>query len=362
VSWLLAFVGFALLVVLHELGHFTVAKWVGMRVEKFSLFFPPTLASKKIGETEYAIGLIPAGGYVRISGMNPSEDLPDDVRTRAYHAQPVWKRMAVIAAGPAVNLIVALVLFVVFFWLIGARTDPVTPQVDKIEQGFPAAEVLKPGDTVIAVDGVRGRPETLSKQISSHECPGGAKTEGCSAATPAKLTLERNGKRIVREVAPIYDDYPEVDRTRLGFSYLPGPRQTLPFGESVTISLDRFWLITQEMVKLPARIFDAEERKKINGIVGSYETTRKRIIDDIADAVGILAIISLSLAIINLFPFLPLDGGHIFWAAVEKLRGGKPVPLSVMERAGMVGFMLVIGLFAIGLTNDIGRLSDGGFR
>ena len=99
-SWFLAFAGFALLVILHELGHFTAAKAVGMRVEKFSLFFPPTLLSKKVGETEYAIGAIPAGGYVKISGMNPSEDLPDEVRDRAYHAQPVWKRIVVIAAGP----------------------------------------------------------------------------------------------------------------------------------------------------------------------------------------------------------------------------------------------------------------------
>ena len=100
-SFVLAFVGFALLVILHELGHFSAAKAVGMRVEKFSLFFPPTLFSKKVGETEYAIGAIPAGGYVKISGMNPDEDLPEEVRDRAYHAQPVWKRIVVIAAGPA---------------------------------------------------------------------------------------------------------------------------------------------------------------------------------------------------------------------------------------------------------------------
>src|SRR4029453_10395509 len=114
-SWVLAFLGFVVLVILHELGHFTAAKAVGMRVEKFSLFFPPTLLSKKVGETEYAIGAIPAGGYVRISGMNPSEDLPEEVRDRAYHSQPVWKRIVVIAAGPAVNLVLAFVLLFVFF-------------------------------------------------------------------------------------------------------------------------------------------------------------------------------------------------------------------------------------------------------
>ena len=118
-SWVLAFAGFALLVILHELGHFAVAKWVGMRVEKFSLFFPPTLVSRKRGETEYAIGAIPAGGYVKITGMNPDEDLPAEVRDRAYHAQPVWKRIAVIAAGPAVNVAVALLLLVLFFAFIG---------------------------------------------------------------------------------------------------------------------------------------------------------------------------------------------------------------------------------------------------
>ena len=96
-------------------------------------------------------------------------------------------------------------------------------------------------------------------------------------------------------------------------------------------------------------------------MVGSYEVTRQTILNDVADVIGILAIISLSLAIVNLFPFLPLDGGHIFWAIVEKVRG-KPVPLRVMERAGVVGFMLVILIFLIGLSNDIDRLSGEGFQ
>ena len=358
-SWLLAFAGFALLVILHELGHFAVAKWVGMRVEKFSLFFPPTIASKKIGETEYAIGLIPAGGYVKISGMSPAEDLPDEVRTRAYHAQPVWKRMAVIAAGPAVNLIVAFVLLVVYFGLIGAETG--TDRVGTIEKGYPAAAALEPGDRLISVDGVRGDPRDLSEQIATHSCAQSPPTDGCKAAEPVTLVIGRDGKRVVEKVTPVYDASTGVERTRLGFGFAAGPRETLPIGDAMSTSLDRFWFITTQTLALPARIFDTEKRKEISGIVGSYEVTRQTIITDLANTVGILAIISLSLAIVNLFPFLPLDGGHIFWAAVEKLRGGKPVPFSVMERAGVVGFMLVIGLFAIGLTNDIGRLSGEGF-
>jgi regulator of sigma E protease len=363
-SWLLAFGGFAMLVILHELGHFWAAKAVGMRVEKFSLFFPPTIASKTIGETEYAIGSIPAGGYVRITGMNPSEDLPDEVRTRAYHSQPVWKRIVVIAAGPAMNLLLAFILLLVFFALIGPETG--TSRVGVMEKDYPAAAVLKSGDRILAVDGVRGTPADFADQIASHECAGGRRTEGCRATEPVELTVRRDGRERTFEITPIYDptapndEGEERGRTRLGFAYQPGPRDPLPFGDAVDVSVDQFWFITKATLELPARLFDSEQRKEISGVVGSYETTRQTILSDLEEVVGILAIISLSLAIVNLFPFLPLDGGHIFWAIVEKVRG-KPVPFSVMERAGVVGFMLVILIFLVGLTNDIDRLSGEGF-
>ncbi len=356
-SWLLAFVGFALLVIFHELGHFAVAKAVGMRVEKFSLFFPPTLVSKKFGETEYAIGAIPAGGYVKISGMNPDEELPEEVRDRAYHAQPVWKRIAVILAGPAVNLVLALLLLFVFWGAIGPES--VTDRVGAIEKGYPAAKVLEPGDKLIAVDGVRGDPERLSEAIQRHRCAGGP-VDGCRAATPAELVVAREGVRRTISVTPVYDATDGIERTRIGFGYARGPRDALPLGDAVTTSFAQFWFIAKQTVSLPARIFDAQKRKEISGVVGSYEFTRQTILNDIAEVVLIMALISLSLAIVNLFPFLPLDGGHIFWAVVEKVRG-RPVPLAVMERSGVLGFMLVIGLFLIGLSNDIGRLTGEGF-
>jgi len=358
-SWILAFAGFAFLVIAHELGHFSVAKLVGMRVEKFSLFFPPTLASVKRGETEYAIGAIPAGGYVKISGMNPDEELPEEVRDRAYHAQPVWKRIAVILAGPAVNLVLALMLMFLFFWLIGPET--LSTRVGSIEKGYPAATALKPGDKVLSVDGKRGDAEAISERISSHKCAG-TPAKGCRAQTPTRLVVERDGRRVSVAVRPIYDPAAPPDgRTRLGFAYAAGPRVTYPAGTAATEAADRFWYITKQTVALPARLFDAEQRKEISGIVGSYEVTRQTIKNDLADVIAILAIISLSLAIINLFPFLPLDGGHIFWAVVEKVRG-RPVSLATMERAGVVGMMLVLGLFILGFTNDIGRLTGEGFQ
>ena len=356
-SWLLAFAGFALLIILHELGHFSAAKAVGMRVERFSLFFPPTLLRKKVGETEYAIGAIPAGGYVKISGMNPDESLPDEVRTRAYYAQPVWKRIVVIAAGPAVNLVLAFALLIVFFWLIGPET--VSGRVGVIDRGYPAARVLRHGDRLLAVDGQRGAPAKLSRLIASHHCARQPPVQGCQAARPATLLVQRGDQRLTLRVRPIYDA--QNRRTRLGFSYAPGARAPMPFGEAVNVAGDRFWFITKATVSLPARLFNPQKRKEITGVVGSYEVTRQTILNDTAQVVGILAIISLSLAIVNLFPFLPLDGGHIFWALVEKVRR-RPVPFSVMERAGVVGFMLVIGLFLIGLTNDINRLTGQGFN
>jgi regulator of sigma E protease len=352
VSWVVVVFGFCVLIILHELGHFSVAKWVGMRVEKFSLFFPPTLWKKQKGETEYAIGAIPAGGYVRISGMNPSEDLPDEVRDRAYHAQPVWKRMAVIAAGPAVNFVLAFLLLLVFYSMLGPRDLGVGP----VQKGYPAYGKLQTGDKIVAVDGKKASPLNSPELIAAHKCAG-KPVQGCRAATAAQITVLRDGKRLTFTLYPKYDK--AVGRTRVGFAYTDnGPRRSYSFGKAFTTSTNNFWFITKETVKLPAYIFNAQKRKEISGIVGVSDTTHKAVSSDAADAIFLFAVISLSLAIINLFPFLPLDGGHIFWAFVEWVRR-KPVPYAVMERAGVVGFMLVIGLFILGLTNDIDRLTSG---
>jgi regulator of sigma E protease len=269
----------------------------------------------------------------------------------------VWKRIVVIAAGPAVNVVVAFVLLFVFFFAIGRTTA--TSEVGAIEKNLPAAAVLHKGDRLIAVDGKRGDYVALSKRVASHKCAQAPPKKGCRAATPATLLIARDGHRQTVRITPVYD--PAAKRTRLGFAYAAGPRENLSFGKAMDLTVDQFWFITKATFELPARLINPEQRKEISGVVGSYEYTRQTIVTDLADVVGILAIISLSLAIVNLFPFLPLDGGHIFWAIVEKVRR-KPVPFSVMERAGVVGFMLVILIFLIGLSNDIGRLSGEGFQ
>ena len=172
--------------------------------------------------------------------------------------------------------------------------------------------------------------------------------------------IERNGRRATLLLTPQYD--PKVKRMRLGFAYAEtGPRQPMPFGTATDTAVTRFWEVTKITAALPLRIFDPERRKEIGSAVGGYEVTRQTIKNDPGNAVGIIALISLSLAIINLYPFLPLDGGHIFWAIVEKIRR-RPVPFSVMERASVIGFGLVMIFFFIGLSNDINRLTGEGFQ
>jgi regulator of sigma E protease len=127
------------------------------------------------------------------------------------------------------------------------------------------------------------------------------------------------------------------------------------------LSGDQMWAITTGTVKAIAGVFNAEQRKQINGVVGSYEYTRQAFTLSVTAALSLLGAISLSLGVVNLFPFLPLDGGHIFWALAEKVRG-RAIPFGVMERAGFVGFALVIALFLIGFTNDLGTLAGDGFR
>jgi regulator of sigma E protease len=359
VSWFLAAAGIAALIILHEFGHFAAAKLCGMRVERFALFFPPLIFKKQIGETEYGIGAIPLGGYVKITGMNPEEELPPDVAPRAYYHQPVWKRVVVIAAGPAMNVVIA---FLIFFGVSFDVIRDATKVLD-VNKSAPAAGKLLPGDRIVAVDGKRAGPGSIVQQltvfrreIASHKCPGKL-VQGCVAATPVTFTIERGGRILTVKIRPQYDS--SAKRMLVGVAF--GEHFHPSVTRAAKYAVDDMWTVTKGTVNALARIFNARDRKQISGVVGSYEVTRQSFAHDTRRAFLLLAVISLSLAILNLFPFLPLDGGHIFWSLVEKVRG-KPVPYRLMEQSGVIGFMLVLILFYIGISNDIGRLTDGGFN
>jgi regulator of sigma E protease len=398
VSWLLAFAGFALLIILHEFGHFIAAKRTGMRVERFFLFFPPKLFSVKRGETEYGVGWIPLGGFVKITGMNPDElnperdaalereedqtpagllnrveaagqeqrePLPPEVLERGYYNQPVWKRIVVIGAGPAMNLLIAFVILFALSFGVKEATGPGL-EVAELTSNSAAQGVLQENDRVVSIDGKTlddlesvDRAEAFREQIGTHTCEG-APTEGCEATTPVQVLVERDGTQVPLAITPVYD--PGVEQALLGVRFASADvvavNPSIP--EAAGRSLDFMWLVTSQTLTVISRLFDPEQREQISGVVGSYETTRQAIEFDTRTALTVLAVISLSLAIINLFPFLPLDGGHIFWSLVEKVRG-RPVSFATMERAGAIGFVLILFLFFIGLSNDIGRLSGEGF-
>jgi regulator of sigma E protease len=360
-NWVLIFLGFSALIVLHEAGHFVAAKATGMRVEKFFLFFPPKLVSIRRGETEYGIGAIPAGGFVKISGMNPDEELPPEAEGRGYYDQPVWKRIVVIGAGPAVNVVLA---FAILYVLALGGNQP-TQAVERVIPDTPAAAAgLEPGDRILAVDGSRYRNgdtgeriEGFREEVAKHTCAG-RQIDGCAASTTAVLTIERDGQVRKVVVRPEFDAGAGQALVGFGYGLEPAERGA---GEAATRSADTMWLVASRTATVFARLFEEEKRKEVSGVVGVSAVANETIDISSERSLLLLALVSLSLGLINLFPFLPLDGGHIFWSLVEKARG-KRVPFAVMERAGMLGFVLVIMLFFLGLTNDIGRLTGEGFN
>jgi regulator of sigma E protease len=358
-SWLYTVLGISALVILHEAGHFAVAKAVGMRVERFSLFFGPMVVKVRRGETVYGIGTIPLGGYVKISGMNPAEDLPAGEEHRAYYQQHVWKRLAVIAAGPAMNILVAFVILWVVYATSAQHPVPNRVRIASVEPSMPASGVIRKGDVLLAVDGqaVKVKAQTVSyqKQIAAHRCAG-RQVQGCTAATPVRFTVLRNKRELNLSVAPRYDA--KEKRALVGIQ-AEGVFQGESVAQAAGASISQMWTVTSTTVSRIAQIFTSSQaREQVHGIVGVSSVEHQAFSFSAAQAFYVLALLSLSLAIVNLFPFLPLDGGHLFWALAEKVRG-RAIPFSVMERASVVGILLVLFVAAIGLSNDISSLSDG---
>jgi regulator of sigma E protease len=395
VSWVLTILGIVVLIVLHELGHFTVAKAVGMRVERFSLFFPPILFRVRRGETEYAIGALPLGGYVKITGMNPEElkgyapvaaaeavlpgavhapldggtpefELDPEITRRAYYNQAPWKRIAVILAGPGVNILIAFLIF--WFVLLSGNlngsgalealnpsveTRIATTSVHAIEHGKPAAGVLRPGDRIIAIEGhPTSRAATIQRAVAGHRCAG-TLTEGCRSSTPVQLTVRRAGRDIPVTVFPVYDK--AAKRMVIGFNFGEAPKSFGPVA-AAGVALSEMWHITTQTITGFGRaLASSKDRKQISSIVGITQDAHETVVAGAGYALIFLGFISLILAVINLFPFLPLDGGHVLWAVAEKVRGRR-ISLQAMYRYSSVGIVLMLFLVVNGIGNDIGRL------
>ncbi len=369
-DWLLTILGIMALIVLHEAGHFALAKATGMRVERFSLFFPPKIVGVRRGDTEYMVGAIPAGGYVKITGMNPDEiaTLAPDVARRAYYNQPPWKRVATILAGPGVNLLIAFVLF----WAVlfagsyngaltlegvnpGLRTlGPESTAVAGVESGMPAAGALRGGDRIVAIDGRRVRAiGEVVEAIGSHRCVG-APSDGCRATSPAVLSVRRGARTVTLAVVPRYDG--QAKRMLLGFRFAPPPVRAFGPLAAADASLREMWAMTTSTFDgLAKALTSSKQRKQLSSIVGISRVTEQAVAEGPGRALVVIGYVSLVLAVLNLLPFLPLDGGHVLWAVAEKLRGRR-VSLAAMWRFSSVGIALLVFLVISGFSNDIGRL------
>jgi regulator of sigma E protease len=261
------------------------------------------------------------------------------------------------------NLLIAFVLLMGIFWsqglVVTSRGQPVATRA--VAAGTlqpPASNYLKPGDQLVAVDGKQKLSVVQTTQeIASHRCAG-TPTPGCQATTPVRLEVRRGHQLLTFSIYPRYD--PAAKRTRIGFAFALKVRPLGPVGAAGQ-SVSQMWYVTHTTVTTIAKLFEPKVRSQIHSVVGGFKVTQQRFAFDTTEALYTLALISLSLAIINLFPFLPLDGGHVFWAVAEKVRG-KRIPFEVMERAGAVGFVLILIIFAIGLSNDISTLSGSGFN
>jgi regulator of sigma E protease len=372
VTWVIAIAGFCALIVLHEAGHFLAAKAVGMRVERFSLFFPPKLLGFRVGETEYQIGALPLGGYVKITGMTPEELRSVDLRVadRSYYMKAPWKRIVVILAGPAVNLITAFVLFAVV--LLSGNLDGAvaignlapsqttlaavnTSTISAIESGSGAAHHLKVGDRIIGIDGHRAAgPVALAKVLATDRCAG-ATVNRCAAVTPARVMVLRHGRMLTVTVTPHYSKANK--RMLLGVQL--GHVAAAHFGlfGAIGTSVDALWDTGTSTV---TNYFDAlvhsKERKQLQSVAGIAQDTQQAVARGAGLALVVLGLVSLVLAVVNLFPFLPLDGGHVVWSLAEKVRG-KRISISTMWRYSSVGVVLLAFLVINGISNDISRLS-----
>ncbi len=339
-----AVLGLALLIFVHELGHFLAAKAFGMRVERFYIGFPPAIVRRTWGETEYGVGVIPLGGFCRISGMTPDEKLPDDVLPRAYSSKPIWQRNVTIAAGPVMNFVAAVVIMFVFIQSGGfARATLTLAQVVK---GKPAAAAgLKPGDRLVSGDGVVFRTwDQTTTFFESH--PHDTVTLGYRTAAGASRVV-----RVTLTTRPGEPSKGFLGVSPKTFAVYPPPWRAAGQAVSQTAvavgeTFKGLWLIVSGKIDPVG----PEGAAGPVGIISVSQTAERQ-----NWYLWLLALVSVNLGIVNLLPFLPFDGGHIFFNAVEAVRGRR-VDARVLERAIVIGVVVLVTLFFLVTYNDIQRI------
>ncbi len=338
--YFLVVVGLVIMIFLHELGHFMTARWTGMKTTQFFLGMGPRVWSFKRGEVEYGVRAIPAGAFVRIVGMNNLDPIEPGDEARAYKNQAYWKRMVVITAGSMMHFIQAIVLFTLLFSVVGS---PVSPEgepnvptenwtVDTIS-GLTTGEVpaitagIEPGDTILSIDGVaiprwqdlQGAVQDRAGQEVTIEV---GKADGTTTVSTVELAEYTDPDGTTRGFIGI-----AVARERLTYGPLAGVQQ---FGEVFTQTLGFIpeFLSPATFGRLAEAMFDSDsgtdpdtgqiENRPIS-VVGAVRIAGQPGFDW-SIPIQMLAMVNVSVGLINLIPLLPLDGGHAAVATYEKLR------------------------------------------
>jgi regulator of sigma E protease len=278
--------------------------------------------------------LSPAARKAAERGMR---ELEDALAPDAYWRQAVWKRAAAIVAGPAANLVLAVVLFAALYMAGGGKA---TRTIDDVVPQSAAAQVgLRPGDEILAINGMAVDAEDISTRIRE------------SGGETLTIAIDRDGEQL--GLGPVRPRADEEGNYRLGF-VLRG--EGLPPHEATWQSIKLTGIVTREIGKSLGRLVQGEGREEISSPVGITQASSEALEQGVTEFFWVLGLISLSLALLNLLPLLPLDGGHILFSLIEGLRG-RAVGREVYERVSAIGLALVLILFFIGLSNDIGRLS-----
>jgi regulator of sigma E protease len=356
-TFIWAIVLFGLLIFFHELGHFILAKLVGVKVLKFSLGFGPKIFGKTIGETEYLLSAIPLGGYVKPLGEEPGEEISEEDKPRAFNNQPVWKRAAIVLAGPVFNLVLAYIIFVVFLSanlpVAIPNLDSITTTIDNVMEDSPAMKAgLTKDDTIVSIDDEAVREWNVMAEVFS-------KNPGNELSLKVKRNDELIDMKIVPEPTTVKNEQgEEVTIGRIGIS----KKFNATIIESDSILSAPFkgvqavyeWcVLTLDVI---VRLFTGSvSAKQLGGPILIVDAAAKAAAVGAFTYFNFIAIISINLAILNLLPVPVLDGGHVLFFAIEAIRG-KPVSDKIMLVANKVGMTLLLMLIFFVLYNDTVRI------
>lgn len=353
--WLVGILGLALLITVHEFGHFIAAKAFGMRVEKFYIGFPPAAFRHTWGETEYGIGIIPLGGFCKISGMTPEEEVPAGTGERAYYRKPVWQRNLAIFAGPLMNFVAAAVILILFVGIQGMATATLT--IDEVVAGGPAAQAgLKVGDVIVGADGQTFATwEDAATYFRAHMGKTITLTylRGAEGSAPGQATAQRTAKIGLIENPQLPGSGYMGVRAAI-VTERPGPLQAVWLGlvgfKGVVVgTFTGFWWLFSGKIS-------ATGPDGAVGPVGILSMSHQAVQQNWYPI--LLAFLSFNLGVINLLPILPFDGGHIAFNFIERLRG-KRLDTKVFERVVALGTVLLVVLFIFLTFNDVKRIVGG---